>query len=85
MACYSWLFADQSESTMISEHGFPTEHGHPMVPYYLGGRPDVPILFQRGPPPLLASKREGGEPHAVSPYFQGVYPPSVSHSYLSHF
>jgi hypothetical protein len=69
---------------MISEHGYPTEHGHPVVPYYLhGGRPDVPLFIPRGgplpgPPPLLASKRDGADPHSVSPFFQGVYPPPVS-------
>lgn len=73
----------QSEPPMLSEH-FTGEHGHPaVVPYYLhGGRPDVPLFVPRagpipGPPPLLGSKREGGDPHSVSPFFQGAFPPPV--------
>ncbi|KAK3744430.1 hypothetical protein QZH41_003168 [Actinostola sp. cb2023] len=71
---------DQSEPGMLSEH-YTGDHGHPVVPYYLhGGRPEVPLFIPRagplpGPPPLLGSKRDGADPHGVSPFFQGAYPP----------
>lgn len=68
---------------MLSEH-YNSDHGHPtVVPYYLHGvRPEVSLFIPRagpmpGPPPLLGSKRDGADPHAVAPFFQGGYPPPV--------
>ncbi|KXJ18463.1 genetic suppressor element 1 isoform X2 [Exaiptasia diaphana] len=79
------------EQTMLSEH-YNSDHGHPtVVPYYLHGvRPEVSLFIPRagpmpGPPPLLGSKRDGADPHAVGPFFPGGYPPPMLDSPDLHF
>ena len=67
---------------MLSEH-FPSEPSHAPVAFYpaYGPKPDLPLYLPRaahpsGPPPLLASKREGPEAHML-PFYPTPYPPPV--------
>lgn len=70
------------EVPMLSEH-FPSEPSHAPVAFYpaYGPKPDLPLYLPRaahpsGPPPLLASKRDGPEAHML-PFYPTPYPPPV--------
>lgn len=69
---------------MLSEHYPGTEPPHAPVAFYpaYGAKPDLPIYVPRGahppgPPPLLASKRDGPEAHMLPAFYPTPYPPPV--------
>lgn len=73
-----------SEVPMLSER-YPSEPPHGAVAFYpaYGAKPDLPIYVPRGahppgPPPLLASKRDGPETHMLPAFYPSPYPPPVS-------
>lgn len=73
-----------SEVPMLSER-YPPEPPHGAVAFYpaYGAKPDLPIYVPRGahppgPPPLLASKRDGPETHMLPAFYPSPYPPPVS-------
>ena len=85
---YSWylhciLFpcSGHSEVPMLSEHYPGTEPPHAPVAFY-PAYDKMPIYVPRGahppgPPPLLASKREGPEGHMLPAFYPTPYPPPV--------
>lgn len=73
-----------SEVPMLSER-YPPEPPHGAVAFYpaYGAKPDLPIYVPHGahppgPPPLLASKRDGPETHMLPAFYPSPYPPPVS-------
>lgn len=71
----------QSEVPMLSEHYPGTEPPHAPVAFY-PAYDKMPIYVPRGahppgPPPLLASKREGPEAHMLPAFYPTPYPPPV--------
>lgn len=77
-------FLGHSEVPMLSEHYPGTEPPHAPVAFYpaYGAKPDLPIYVPRGahppgPPPLLASKRDGPEAHMLPAFYPTPYPPPV--------
>ena len=72
---------------MLSEH-YPSEPPHAPVAFYpaaYGAKPDLPLYLPRGghptgPPPLLASKRDGPDSHMLPAFYPTPYPPPVRSS-----
>ncbi|XP_078367195.1 uncharacterized protein LOC144651177 isoform X2 [Oculina patagonica] len=81
---YASMPRGHSEVPMLSEHYPGTEPPHAPVAFYpaYGAKPDLPIYVPRGahppgPPPLLASKRDGPEAHMLPAFYPTPYPPPV--------
>ena len=77
----SYSCSGHSEVPMLSEHYPGTEPPHAPVAFY-PAYDKMPIYVPRGahppgPPPLLASKREGPEPHMLPAFYPTPYPPPV--------
>lgn len=80
------------EVPMLSEH-YPSEPPHAPVAFYpaaYGAKPDLPLYLPRGghptgPPPLLASKRDGPDSHMLPAFYPTPYPPPVMEPPDMHF
>lgn len=82
---FSTVPRGHSEVPMLSEHyPGPEPPPHAPVAFYpaYGAKPELPIYVPRGshppgPPPLLASKRDGPEAHMLPAFYPTPYPPTV--------